>query len=186
MLDALNKSKEASANSEQKNSYEKIDKEADQLTQVAEMLLQDEENSLFGQAKVSGDNQKVYNGIESLFEKYNSTLKALKNTSNTMNDFYRQMMLEASAETKESLSSVGVSFAKDGSAKVDMEKIKSTDFETLEGLFGKDSDFVNKIAFLATKVSDNAEANIKSLNNAYNASGNLYAAIGNSKFDFWG
>ena len=53
--------------------------------------------------------------------------------------------------------------------------------ETLE-----DSDFVNKIAFLATKVSDNAEANIKSLNNAYNASGNLYAAIGNSKFDFWG
>ena len=66
-----------------------------------------------------------------------------------------------------------------------MEKIKSTDFETLEGLFGKDSDFVNKIAFLATKVADNAEANIKSLNSAYNASGNLYAAIGNSKFDFW-
>lgn len=186
LLDALNKSKEASANSEQKNSYEKIDKEADQFTQAAEMLLQDGENSLFEQAKLSGDNQKVYNGIESLFEKYNSTLNVLRNTSNTMNDFYRQMMLEASAETKESLSSVGVSFAKDGSAKVDMEKIKSTDFETLEGLFGKDSDFVNKIAFLATKVSDNAEANIKSLNSAYNASGNLYAAIGNSKFDFWG
>lgn len=69
---------------------------------------------------------------------------------------------------------------------IDMEKIKATDFETLEGLFGKDSDFVNKIGFLAEKVSNNAEANIRSLNSAYNASGNIYASMGNSKFDFWG
>jgi len=183
LLDALNKSNETSV---KKGGYEKIDKEADQLMQAANNLLQDGENSLFEQAKTSGDYQKVYDGIENLFKRYNGTLKALKSTSNTMNDFYRQMMLEASVETKESLSGVGVSFAKDGTAKVDMEKIKATDFETLEGLFGKDSDFVNKIGFLSAKVSDNAEANIKSLNSAYNASGNIYAAMGNSKFDFWG
>lgn len=183
LLDALNKSNETSV---KKGGYEKIDKEADLLMQAANNLLQDGENSLFEQAKTSGDYHKVYDGIENLFERYNGTLKALKATSNTMNDFYRQMMLEASAETKESLSGVGVTFAKDGTAKVDMEKIKATDFETLEGLFGKDSDFVNKIGFLSAKVSDNAEANIKSLNSAYNASGNIYAAMGNSKFDFWG
>lgn len=183
LLDALNKSNETSV---KKGGYEKIDKEADQLMQAVNNLLQDGENSLFEQAKTSGDYQKVYDGIENLFKRYNGTLKALKSTSNTMNDFYRQMMLEASVETKESLSGVGVSFAKDGTAKVDMEKIKATDFETLEGLFGKDSDFVNKIGFLSAKVSDNAEANIKSLNSAYNASGNIYAAMGNSKFDFWG
>lgn len=183
LLDALNKSNETSV---KKGGYEKIDKEADQLMQAANNLLQDGENSLFEQAKTSGDYQKVYDGIENLFKRYNGTLKALKSTSNTMNDFYRQMMLEASVETKESLSGVGVSFAKDGTAKVDMEKIKATDFETLEGLFGKDSDFVNKIGFLSAKVSDNAEVNIKSLNSAYNASGNIYAAMGNSKFDFWG
>ncbi len=183
LLDALNKSNDTSV---KKGGYEKIDKEADQLMQAANNLLQDGENGLFEQAKTSGDYQKVYDGIGNLFERYNGTLKALKATSNTMNDFYRQMMLEASAETKESLSGVGVTFAKDGTAKVDMEKIKATDFETLEGLFGKDGDFVNKIVFLSTKVSDNAEANIKSLNSAYNASGNIYAAMGNSKFDFWG
>ena len=41
-------------------------------------------------------------------------------------------------------------------------------------------------ADLAEKVSNNAEVNIRSLNSAYNASGSIYAAIGNSKFDFWG
>lgn len=183
LLDALNKSNEISV---KKGGYEKIDKEADQLMQAANNLLQDGENSLFEQAKKSGDYQKVYDGIANLFERYNGTLKALKATSNTMNDFYRQMMLEASSETKESLSGVGVTFAKDGTAKVDMEKIKLTDFETLAGLFGKDSDFVNKIGFLSTKVSDNAEVNIKSLNSAYNASGKIYAAIGKSKYDLWG
>lgn len=183
LLDALNKSNETSV---KKGSYEKIDKESDKLMQAANDLLQDGENSLFEQAKISSDYQGVYDGIEKLFERYNGTLKALKATPNTMNNFYREMMLEASAETKESLSSVGVTFAKDGTARVDMEKIKLTDFDTLEGLFGKDSDFVNKIDFLSAKVSNNAEANIRSLNSAYNASGNISAVIGNSKFDFWG
>ena len=186
LLDALNKSKEVSANSEQKNSYEKIDKEADQLTQVAEKLLQDGENSLFEQVKVSGDNQKGYNGIESLFEKYNSTLKALRNTSNTMNDFYRQMMLETLAEVKDSFADIGIAFSNNRTATVDMEKVRKTDITTLENLFGKESDFVSKLGFLSTRISNNAEANIESLSSAYNANGSLYAAMGNSKFDFWG
>ncbi len=183
LLDALNKSNETLV---KKGSYEKIDEESDKLMQAANNLLQDGENSLFEQAKTSSDYQGVYDGIEKLFERYNGTLKALKATPNTMNSFYREMMLEASVETKESLSSVGVAFTKDGTAKVDMEKIKATDFETIEGLFGKDSDYVNKIDFLSAKISNNAEANIRSLNSAYNASGSIYAAIGNSKFDFWG
>ncbi len=183
LLDAVNKSNESSV---KKDGYEKIDKEVDQLMQVTRNLLQDGENSLFEQAKTSGDYQKLYDGIRNLFERYNGTLKALRATSNTMNDFYRQMMLEASAETKESLSNVGVTFAKDGTAKVDMGKMKATDFETLKGLFGKDSDLVNKVSFLSAKISDNAEANIKSLNSVYHASGKIYAAMGNSKFNFWG
>ena len=186
LLDALNKSKETSQNSAQKNSYEKLDKEADQLTQVAESLLQEGADSLFEQAKVSGNNQKVYNGIEGLFEKCNSTLKALKNTSNTMNDFYRQMMLETSVEAKDNFADIGIAFSKDGTAAVDMEKVKNADITTLESLFGTESDFVNKIEFLSTRISNNAEANIESLSSAYNGKGSLYAAMSNSKFDFWG
>ena len=186
LLEALNKNKEIAANSAKKDSYEKLDKEADLLTQATEGLLQDGENNLFEQAKATGDKQKVYDSIENLLESYNSTLKALRSTSNTMNDFYRQMLLEAPAEAKESLESVGITFAKDGAANVDMEKVKAADFTTLEGLFGKESDFVGKVQFLSTRISDNAEANVESLSSAYNSNGNLYAAMGSSKFDFWG
>ena len=186
LLDALNKKKETAATAAQKSDYEKLDKEADQLTQAAEVLLKDGENSLFEQAKTSGDNQKVYDSIEKLFGSYNSTLKELRNTSNTMNDFYRQMLLEAPDEVKESLSGVGITFAKDGTARVDMEKVKTADLETLQGLFGKESDFVQKIEFLSTRISDNAEANVESLGNAYNAGGNLYSAMSSSKYDFLG
>lgn len=186
LLDALNKKKETAATAAQKSDYEKLDKEANQLTQAAEVLLKDGENSLFEQAKTSGDNLKVYDSIEKLFASYNSTLKELKNTSNTMNDFYRQMLLEAPDEVKESLSGVGITFAKDGTARVDMEKVKTADLETLQGLFGKESDFVQKIEFLSTRISDNAEANVESLGNAYNAGGNLYSAMSSSKYDFWG
>ena len=186
LLDALNKKKETAATAAQKSDYEKLDKEADQLTQVAEVLLKDGENSLFEQAKTSGDNQKVYDSIEKLFASYNSTLKELRNTSNTMNNFYRQMLLEAPDEVKENLSGVGITFAKDGTASIDMEKVKAADFEILEGLFGKESDFVQKIEFLSTRISDNAEANVESLGNAYNTGGNLYSAMSSSKYDFWG
>lgn len=135
LLEAMNRNKENVANTAKKSNYEKLDKEADQLTQSAQVLLQNGENSLFEQAKACGDNQKVYDSIENLFENYNSTLKALRTTSNTMNDFYRQMLLEAPEGAKESLAGVGITFAKDGTATVDMEKVKATDFATLESLF---------------------------------------------------
>ena len=186
LLEAMNRNKENVANTAKKSNYEKLDKEADQLTQSAQALLQNGENSLFEQAKESGDNQKVYDSIENLFENYNSTLKALRTTSNTMNDFYRQMLLEAPAETKESLAGVGITFAKDGTATVDMEKVKAADVATLEKMFGKESDFVKKVELLSTRISDYVEANVKSLGNAYNSNGDLYSTTGSSKYDYLG
>ena len=186
LLETLNINKGTVLDVAKKNNYEKLDKEADKLTHSAQTLLQNDESSLFEQAKLSGDNQKIYDSIENLFESYNSTFKALRSTSNTMNDFYRQMLVEAPLEAKESLAGVGITFSKDGTANVNMEKVKSMDIDTLEGLFGKDSDFVTKVEFLSTRISDNAEANVESLSSAYNASGNMYASMGSSKFDFCG
>lgn len=186
LLETLNINKGTILDVAKKNNYEKLDKEADKLTHSAQSLLQTGDGSLFEQAKVSGDNQKIYDSIETFFDSYNSTLKALRSTSNTMNDFYRQMLVETLEEAKESLAGVGIAFSKDGTATVNMEKVKTTDMDTLEGLFGENSDFVTKVEFLSTRISDNAEANVESLSSTYNASGNMYASMASSKLDFWG
>lgn len=188
LLAALNSNKKATATVDtvSKKNYEKLEKEADKLTQSTEAMMQEGENNLFTQAKESGDNQKIYDSIESLFENYNSTVKALKNASGTMNDFYRQMLSEAPKEAKESLESIGITFEKDGTASVDMDKVKEADLETLENLFGSKSEFMSKVNFLSTRISDNAEANVESLSSAYSASGNLYTGNTSSKYDFWG
>lgn len=186
LLEALNKNKKATANTESRMNYEKLEQAADKLTQSTQIMLQEDESNLFKQAEESGDNQKVYDSIESLFENYNSTMTALKNASGTMNDFYRQMLTEAAEEEKDSLESIGITFEKDGTASVDMEKVKAVDLETLENIFGSKSDFMSKINFISTRISDNAEANIESLSSTYSSAGNLYTTSMSSKYDFWG
>lgn len=186
LLEALNKKKETASNKTQKNNYEKLGKEAQELTQSAQALLQEGEKSLFEQAETSGDKEKVYDSIENLFESYNSTLKELRNTSDTLNDFYRQMLTEASAEVKETLEGVGITFGKDGTACVDMDKVKAAELETLEGLFGTESDFMQRIEFFSTRICDYAKANVESLSSSYDVSGNIYSAISSSRYDLWG
>lgn len=186
LYEALSKSREATTNSAKVGGYEKLNKEADKLTQSAQKLMQDEEKSLFESAKAGGDNQEIYDTIKSLFDDYNSTIKALRTTPNTMNDFYRRMLMDAPEETGERLEKLGITFDKDGSANVDMQKLKEANLETLEKLFGKDSDLINKMEFLSSKISDNAKANVESLSSGYNSRGNAYSTSENNKYDFLG
>lgn len=185
LLNALNEKKAKAADAIKKNDYEKLDKEADKLTQAAESFLLEGENNLFERARSSGSTQEICDSVSKLLDSYNSTLKALRTSPNTMNDFYRQMLTEVAYDNRESLESVGVTFGKDGAAGVDMEKLKAADIDSLEKVFGKDSDFAKKTAFLAGRISDNAEANVESLGSQYDASGNSYYTASN-KYDFWG
>lgn len=178
LLEVLNNKNTTSVAELQNNkNYQKLEKEADELTEAVENLAQMEE---------SQDSQKIYDGIETFFESYNSTMKALGNTSDTMNNFYKQMMTEASSEEKESLESIGITFTKNGTASVDMDKVKAADMETLESLFGSKSGFMSKMKFLSTRIADNAKANVESLSSSYSSSGNYYMTSIGSKYDFWG
>lgn len=184
LYQALSKNRSISTNSVKLERYEKLEEEAGQLTKLTKKLLDDGEKSVFEQAKISGDNQEIYNSVEKMFDGYNSTLKSLRTTSNTMNDFYRKMLVEASEESKEELEKLGVTFRKDGTADVDMSKLKAADCETLEKHFGKDSDLVNKLEFIASRISDNAKANVESMGSGYNSRGAVYGNSGSSKYDF--
>ena len=183
LLDALNKKKASAADTAKRQDYEKLEKSADELQQASESLLQAGENNLFERARSSGSKQEICDSVKKLLDSYNSTLKSLSSVSNTMNDFYRQMLTEAAGNQRESLEKLGITFGKDGSASVDMEKLQAADIDTLEKAFGKDSDFSGKTAFLASRISDNAQANIDSLTSGYRATGNAYSMSAN-KYDF--
>lgn len=183
LLDALNKKKASAADTAKRQDYEKLEKSADELQQASESLLQAGENNMFERARSSGSKQEICDSVKKLFDSYNSTLKSLSSVSNTMNDFYRQMLTEAAGNQRESLEKLGITFGKDGSASVDMEKLQAADVDTLEKAFGKDSDFSGKTAFLASRISDNAQANIDSLTSGYRATGNAYSMSAN-KYDF--
>lgn len=186
LLNALNQKNEGIVNAERKSTYEKLDKEAKQLMQSAKALINNGENNLFEKAKVGGDNKNIYTTIENFVIGYNNTLKNLEENPNTMNDFYRSMLIEASKDLEKSLSDVGLTFSKSGKTSIDMDKVKKTDIGQLEKLFGKESNFMNRIEFLASRVSDYAEAGIRSISNAYNANGNMNDYLNSSRYEFWG
>ncbi len=186
ILEALNKKQTTAIDTMYREKYEKLEKKADGLTQSAGALLTEGAGNLFAEAKESGDKQKLYDGIEKFFQNYNDTVTALKDTPDTLNMFYKQMLGENSEEVKESLKNIGITFKKDGTVNVDMDKVKEADIDTLESLFGSKSEFMSKVNYISTRISDNAAANAESLSSSYTANGSLYTANAGSKYNFWG
>lgn len=184
VMNALNKNHNV-VDTEKRSNYEKLEKAAEQLFQKAEVFSTEGENSIFAKAKESGSNQQIYDAAEALVENYNNTIKTLKTGSGALNDFYRQMLQETATENSEALKNIGITIAKDGTAVIDQEKMKTADIDSLEKALGPNGNFSKKVAFLAERIADHAEANAESLTSQYNSSGNLYSAM-SGKYDFWG
>lgn len=183
LLSALNKSK--TTDTATKSKYEKLEKAADQLSKAASVFMATGEDSLFSKARESGDSQDIYNAVEDLVGKYNSTISALKNTPGTLNDYYSQMLKSVASDNKKALESIGITMAKDGSLSVDKDKLKEADTDTLEKVLGNTKGFTQKAAYVAGRVSDNAQTNQSSLSNQYSSTGSLYSALA-SKYNLYG
>ncbi len=183
LLSALKEKKAKEVSSAQKDSFEKLEKASDELNKTAGLLTLEEKNSIFEKAEESGNNEEIYDAAEELVENYNNTLKALRDTPNTLNQFYTQGLVELAREHSEALGAIGITVGKNGSLSVDRNKLESADLETLEKTLGKDSDFTKKLAFLSERISDNAGANLESMSSQYSADGSAYSALMN-KYNF--
>lgn len=183
LLSALNKS--STVDSTKKSNYEKLEKAADQLLQDVNFFTAEGEKSVFAKARESENNEEIYDGAEALVESYNNTLNYLKADSSSLNIYYRQMLQEAVTGNKEALSSIGITISKDGTLEIDKDKLEAADTDSLEKVLGKSGTFSGKVAILAARIADNAEANAGSLSSQYSSTGSLYSALG-SKYDFWG
>ncbi|MCI9174289.1 MAG: hypothetical protein HFH49_04970 [Lachnospiraceae bacterium] len=195
LVDYLNKSQKNSfedvfgtssaADLTKKKEYEKLEKTAEELAKSAQAFLAEGQDSMFAKAKESGDMEEIYSHVEKLLENYNDALKSLKSSSSPLDDYYRQMLGSAAGEQSEALKTAGITIGKDGTLSLDKEKLKETDLDSLEKLFGSSGSFSEKVAFLGERIADNAGANALSYSSKYNSKGNSYAALGN-KYDIWG
>ena len=160
-----------------KKNYEKLEEAADALEKQTEMFSAEDRESIFEKIKNGGDERELYSSVEKLVESYNNTVDVLQSTEGTMNRYYLQMMKSAAADNKEALSAAGISITKEGKLGLDKEKLQAVDIEDIEKVLGASGNFIKKTAFLAGKISDNAEANIKSISNQYDAGGNSYSEL---------
>lgn len=178
LLNALNKNGIKVNN----KAYEKLKNLAESLQDSTEKM---SSADVFEEARTSGDKEPIYNNAKAMVENYNSTLKALKNTSSPLNQYYRQMLGDVAKDSEEKLKEIGITKASDGTLRIEKDMLTASDVDKLEEILGADGSFSSKISFLANRIADNAKANAASASSQYNALGDNYFAAA-SKYNFWG
>jgi len=183
LLNALNTKQYSAVSKTQSAGYEKLEKNADALSESLKTFLTEGEESIF--QKAGEDRKLLTDAVKKMVEDYNATIKSLKNTSNPLNDFYKEMMQEAGVESEADLAAVGIMQKEEGAFTLDEEKLKNADVDSIKKVLGGNGTFASKIAFIASRISDNAKANMESYSSQYGADGYSYVA-NNSRYDFWG
>ena len=163
--------------------FEKLEKSADALTASLVPFLAEGEENLF--VKAAEDKQAVSNAVEEWIEKYNSVVESLKKNETPLNDFYREMLGEAVTENEEGLATIGIVQNENETLSLDDEKLESAELDAIKKVLDGSGTFSSKVAFIAGRISDNAEANIQSYSSQYDVNGYSYM-MNNSKYDFWG
>lgn len=183
LLDTLNKNNKVSSITSA--NYKKLEKSADILKEQAEKFAATGEDSFFEKIKASGDKEELGKAVSKYVENYNATLTALGKAPGVLNDYYGQMLKEAAKDSSSQLADIGISIGKDGKMSIDQEKLSAASVEQVEKVFGPSGALTAKSAFIAGRISDNAQAGMQSASSQYDGSGNLYSQL-TSRFDFLG
>lgn len=172
LVNSLGENHHSTANVLTKGKYEKQREAAKNLESQSAKLNETGKGSVYEQARESGDAGEVQDEVQKLVSAYNGMLDRLRTDMSTMGRFYQQSLKEAAEENKDLLKLVGISLDKNGRMSIDKEKFKASDVTKLEGIFGAEGTLSSKLNMIAEKVADNAQANLKSASNQYNAAGN--------------
>lgn len=189
LLSALNNRKNNVWNKEKvkekKSAYEDLDQTANQLLKKMELFMAKGKDSIFEKAKESGEKKEIYTNAEEMVEKYNKTMQSLQKSTDFLSQYYGKSMKQIAIEHKEALNGIGITVEKDGTLKVDQEKMKETDVESIEKVLGASGSFSTKVDLLVEKISDHTEANINAVSSQYNASGDIATDFIN-RYNFYG
>lgn len=123
--------------------------------------------------------------VESLLENYNTTLKNLYQCDGSLNNFYRQSLKQAATDNLDALNRIGISYGKDGSLSLSRAKLGKVGSEEIKAALGSGSGFIKRLGAVASRVSDNASANMRTASSRYNAGGDLGSSYF-SRYNFLG
>lgn len=143
--------------------YEKLGTAADNLTDRAAQLA----------ARVDKGSTEVTAQVESLLDAYNNAVEKVGNASGVLNNYYHQMLKQTFSDNREELAEIGITMGSNGSLTLDKEKLQKADGEILKKLLGSDGNFSKRAGYVASRISDNAQANAGNLSNRYNSAGNI-------------
>lgn len=187
LLDSLQNNSTIKTEVQNKKLYQKLKDAAEALEDATKTLGCEKNDNIFAKAKESGDNSEVVKNIKNLIEQYNVAKKQLESDSDSpINAYYAQTLRQLASKNSEALSAVGITVGKDGSMTIDESKLNAAKLEDLEGLFGSKSEFIQKLEYLASHISDNVSAELKSLGNQYGQDANSFSSYLSNKYDWWG
>ena len=145
-----------------------------------------EKSTVFKDARESKDTSKVTAAVQELIDKYNSLVEVMSKTSSSLDEFYKKALKGLPESIKESLEKVGITYNSDGTLEVDSDKLKKADVDSLEKIFGSDSEFMKKLSFVTDRIESNAEANLQSVSSTYSSTADIMSSFNSSKYDFLG
>ena len=170
-----------------KSNYSKLEDLSENLNKYALKLTDSAKDSIYDKAKEDGDTKDILSDISKMVEEYNATMKQLKITGGTMNEFYRQQLKEVSTGSKEALKGIGITQEKDGSLTVNEKTLQNADADALKKALGSESGFVSKLRFISNRINQNASANLMSATSWYTSNGSAYmGSFEESKYNFLG
>ncbi len=129
----------------------------------------------------------ILSDVNKMVEAYNATMKQLKTTGGTMNEFYLKQLKDIPVGSKEALESIGITRAKDGSLIVDEKIFRNADADILQKVLGGENGIAAKLSFLGEYISKNASENVVSASDRYGSDGATYMeAFEANKYNFFG
>lgn len=152
--------------------YKKLEEAAKKLERKADLLKKAGKDSIFEEARKSGDSSEICQEISNLVSAYNEMMDRLRTDTSAMGMFYKKSLQDVVTEHKEALGELGITADKNGKLKADQEKLKNADLDNMEKLLGGSGTFTQQLSLIAGKIADNAQANLKSVSSQYNAAGN--------------
>lgn len=153
-----------------------------QRLENAAVSLEKQVNTLGGRADLGAVSAA---DVESLLENYNTTLKNLYQCDGSLNNFYRQSLKQAATDNLDALNRIGISYGKDGSLSLSRAKLGKAGSEEIKAALGSGSGFIKRLGTVASRVSDNASANMRTASSRYNAGGDLGSSYF-SRYNFLG